>query len=91
LLADNTPQSGTAPMRISLTIPDGADRLTVDIWDQFGEHVRQLIDETQPATGLRTVDWDVTDDTGSPLEGGSFLLRVTVDDRSESQIVHVTR
>src|SRR5581483_2488772 len=25
LLADNTPQSGTAPMRISLTIPDGAD------------------------------------------------------------------
>jgi photosystem II stability/assembly factor-like uncharacterized protein len=91
LLADNTPQSSAAPIQISLTIPDGADRLTIDIWDRFGQHVCQLIDEAQPATGARTVDWDVTDDTGGPLEGGSFLLRVTVDDRSESQIVHLTR
>jgi len=50
-----------------------------------------LVDEPRPAAGPRTVDWDATDDAGQPLAGGSFILRVTVDDRSESQIVHVIR
>ena len=61
----------------------------MDAWDRFGEHVRTVIDEPQPAAGPRTIDWDVTDDAGRPL-GGSFLLRVTIDGQSESQIVHIT-
>ncbi|MGH3994824.1 MAG: FlgD immunoglobulin-like domain containing protein, partial [Pseudonocardiaceae bacterium] len=79
------------PLQVAVTVPAGADRLTIGIWDRFGEHVRQLLDEPQPTQGPRTVDWDVTDDTGQQLDDGSFLLRVTVDGQSESQIVHVKR
>jgi hypothetical protein len=63
----------------------------IDIWDRFGEHVRRLADEPRPADGSRTVTGDVTDDTGRSLGEGGFLIRVTVDGRSESQIVQMTR
>jgi photosystem II stability/assembly factor-like uncharacterized protein len=90
LLDDNAPTQSGSPLQVAVTVPDGADRLTIDIWDRFGEHVRRLLDEPRPTDGSRIVDWDVTDDTGRQLDG-SFLLRVTVDGQSESQIVHITR
>ncbi|MGH4016527.1 MAG: FlgD immunoglobulin-like domain containing protein [Pseudonocardiaceae bacterium] len=90
-LDDNAPAQSRGPLQVAVTVPAGADRLTIGIWDRFGEHVRQLLDEPQPTQGPRTVDWDVTDDTGQQLDDGSFLLRVTVDGQSESQIVHVKR
>ncbi len=91
ILADNTPRCSDVPLHLAITVPDGAARLTVDVWDRFGEYVRQVLDEPQPATGPRTVDWDTTDDGGQPQAEGSFILRVTVDDHSESQIMHITR
>ncbi|MGH8920098.1 MAG: FlgD immunoglobulin-like domain containing protein, partial [Actinomycetes bacterium] len=91
LLDDNTPSRSDPPLQLTVTVPDGAELLTIDIWDRFGEHIRRLLDEPQPAPGPRTVDWDVTDHAGAPLDGGSFILRVTVDGRSESQIMHITR
>jgi photosystem II stability/assembly factor-like uncharacterized protein len=91
LLENNTPSRSDVPLHLAITVPEGAARLTVDVWDRFGEHVRQLLDEPQPAAGPRTVDWDATDNGGQPLAEGSFILRVTVDDHSESQIVHITR
>jgi hypothetical protein len=90
LLDDNAPTQSGSPLQVAVTVPDGADRLTIDIWDRFGEHVRRLLDEPRPTDGSRIVDWDVTDDTGRQLDG-SFLLRVTVDGQSESQIVQITR
>jgi len=90
-LDDNAPRSSDVPLLLPVTVPDSAGHLTVTIWDRFGRHVRRLVDEPRPAAGPRTVDWDATDDAGQPLAGGSFILRVTVDDRSESQIVHVIR
>jgi photosystem II stability/assembly factor-like uncharacterized protein len=90
LLDDNTPLSTGVPVRVPLSVPDGAGQLVIDIWDRFGEHVRSLIDEKNPVAGARTAEWDGTDDTGRPVTG-SVLLRVTVDGHSESQIAHVTR
>ncbi len=89
-LDDNTPSRSDAPLHLAVTVPDGAELLMVDVWDRFGEHIHRLVEEPRPAAGQRTVDWDVTDDAHRPL-AGSFLLRVTVDGRSESQIVHITR
>ncbi|MGQ0717120.1 MAG: YCF48-related protein [Pseudonocardiales bacterium] len=88
-LDDNTPIRSDAPLHLAVTVPDGAELLMVDVWDRFGEHVHRLVEEPRPAAGSRTADWDATDDAGQPLSG-SFLIRVTVDDRSESQIVHIT-
>jgi hypothetical protein len=89
LLDDNAPSRSDGPLQLAVTVPDGAELLTIDIWDRFGEYVHRLLDEPQPAPGPRTVGWDATD-AGAPLAGG-FILRVTVDGRSESQIVHITR
>lgn len=91
LLEDNSPRRSDVPLRLAVTVPDGAKRLTVGVWDRFGEHVRQLLDEPQPAAGPRTVEWDATDGAGQPMTEGSFIIRLTADDHSESQIVHITR
>jgi len=88
-LTDNAPSRSDVPLQLAATVPDGAGRLAVDVWDRFGEHVRRVLDDPGPAAGPRTVEWDATDDAGRAL-AGSFLLRVTVDGRSESQIVHIT-
>ena len=53
--------------------------------------VRRLVDENNPPSGVRTVQWDGANDTGEPLQAGAFILRLTVDGRSESQIVHLVR
>lgn len=89
-LDGNAPRRGRWPLPLRLTVPDGSQRLIIDIWDRFGEHVRRLADERSPATGPRTVSWDGTDGTGRPLQGGSFLLRVSVDGYSESQILNIS-
>jgi photosystem II stability/assembly factor-like uncharacterized protein len=90
LLAANAPGRVAGPVELGVTIPAGAASLNVDIWDRFGEKVRRAAAETDPTQGTRTVTWDGTDDAGHPLGAGSFIVRVTVDGRAESQIVHVT-
>jgi len=90
-LRSNEPADEERPVRIPVTVPDGAAHLTVNIWDRFGEHARHLVDEAEPRAGSRDVQWDVDDDAGQPLDAGSYILRVTVDGTSESQILRVRR
>ncbi len=90
-LRSNEPADEDRPVRIPVTVPDGAGQLIVDVWDRFGEHVRHLVDEPQPAPGARALEWTVDDDAGHPRPSGSYILRVTVDGSSESQILRVRR
>jgi photosystem II stability/assembly factor-like uncharacterized protein len=90
LLADNAPTVSGLPLRITAKLPGGAGAFRVGIWDRFGELVRRLVDEKQPQSGDRSVEWDGADDDGRPLQDGAFIVRITVDGRSESQIVHLT-
>jgi photosystem II stability/assembly factor-like uncharacterized protein len=89
LLDSNEPTASGRPVRISVTIPTDASRLAVTVWERFGDRVRRLADETGPTAGVRTVEWDVTNDVGEPLDPGSFIVRVTVDGHSESRTVQV--
>jgi photosystem II stability/assembly factor-like uncharacterized protein len=90
LLQDNAPIRAERPLRLPITVPEGARFVRVDVWDRFGEHVGTLLDEPDPVPGSRTVEWDVTDESGSPLSG-SLLVRVSDAATSESRIVHVPR
>ncbi len=90
LLDGNDPVTTGRPLRIAVTVPEGAERLIVDIWDRFGELVRELVDEPAPSPGARTVEWDATDAAGQPLDPGGFLVRVTAGAVSESQVVQLT-
>ena len=87
LLDDATPVQVNRPIEIGFTTPPAARRLTIDVWDRFGEPVRQLVDETDPASGHRSVTWDFTSDAGSPLPDGYYIYRVTIDGQAESRIV----
>jgi hypothetical protein len=90
LLGDNTPRRTPVPLDLAVTVPAAASRLKIDVWDRFGFKVRGVLAETDPTEGARTVAWDGTDDGGVSLGAGSFIVRVTVDGHSESQIVHTT-
>lgn len=81
--------SGDGVLRIPVTVPEGASRLVANVWERFGHHVRRLVDEADPAPGDRTIEWDMTDDAGRPVRPGTYIVRITVDDDSESQIVRV--
>jgi hypothetical protein len=70
-----------APLSIPITVPEGASRVEVNVWERFGRHVVRVLEEADPAPGARTVEWDAAG------RSGSHIVRVTVDDDSESQIV----
>jgi hypothetical protein len=91
VLDDATPVQVDRPLEISFTAPPGARRLTIEVWDRFAEPVRQLVDETDPASGHRSVIWDFTSDDGAPLPDGSYVYRVTIDGQAESRIVQLTK
>jgi hypothetical protein len=77
--------AGGARIRIDFTVPPGSSRATVNVWERFGKHVAAILDESGPTSGARTVEWDPGE------RGGIFIVRATVDDDSESQIVNVPR
>lgn len=74
---------------LSLNIPQGAEKLTVRVWDRFGNLVAKPVDEPNPAPGARTLRWDGKHAAGYALDPGHFILRVTVDQRSESKLVRL--
>lgn len=83
LLESEAETDGGRRVRIPVTVPDDSSRIAVNVWERFGRPIGQILDESNPAAGTRTVEWDATG------HSGSFIVRVTVDDDSESQIIWV--
>jgi photosystem II stability/assembly factor-like uncharacterized protein len=81
------PLVATGSVQFSITIPPNATRLAVYIWDPFGELVRTLVDESNPPSGTRILQWDRTDKSGQVLPPGMFIWRVLVDQVTESRMV----
>jgi flagellar hook assembly protein FlgD len=84
------PLQASGSVRVPITVAANSKRLGAWIWDQFGELVRTLVDETNPAAGARVLEWDRTDAAGRLLAPGYFIWRVTVDGTSESRLVRAT-
>jgi photosystem II stability/assembly factor-like uncharacterized protein len=83
------PLVATGSVQFLITIPPNATRLAVYIWDRFGEFVRTLVDEANPSSGTRTLQWDRTDKSGQVLPPGIFIWRVLVDQVTESRLVQM--
>jgi photosystem II stability/assembly factor-like uncharacterized protein len=83
------PADAAGDATIPVMIPPGASRLTVRIWDRFGDPVRVLADETAPAAGARELRWNRTSDAGAVVPRGYYIWRATIDGRSESRLVHL--
>lgn len=90
LAASEGPDETAPPVEIVFTVPAGAQRLTINVWDRFAVHVARPIDEQNPRSGRRSFAWDFRDDTGASLEPGYYVYRVSIDDDSESRVIRVT-
>lgn len=72
---------------ILLDVPEGTQRLCVNVWDRFGSHVATLVEETAPTAGLRHVSWDFQVRPDLPDAKGYFIYRVNADDLVESRVL----
>ena len=79
--------SGSDSVAPTIDVPVGTARLTVRIWDCFGQFVRMLLDEDSPESGSRKLNWDFTNDKGFREEAGAFIMRVTMDGSSQSLLI----
>ena len=88
-LSSTEPEETRGPVEIVYTAPQGAQHLTIGIWDRFGKYVRKLLDQHQPPPGKHTLTWNLKDDSGRTVSRGAFIYRITIDDEAESQIIIV--
>jgi photosystem II stability/assembly factor-like uncharacterized protein len=84
---DLEPLEAVGQTSMTIAVPVNASRLTVRIWDRFGDQAWTLVDEANPSSGSRTLVWDRIDDAGQLLPAGYVIWRVTVDQTSESRLV----
>lgn len=78
---------GNVPMRLS--VPAGTKRLTLHIWNRFGEEVGCVLDEIRPVAGPRVYSWDGSDWRGSAVGSGDYIVRLTADDLSASSLLRI--
>jgi photosystem II stability/assembly factor-like uncharacterized protein len=89
LLAARGSEMTGRPAAIAFRVPAGAKRLSVNVWDHYGVHVREVIDQPDPAAGPGSVAWDGRTDAGEPAPPGYYVYRVSIDDDSESRVLHL--
>ncbi|MEM7350066.1 MAG: YCF48-related protein [Acidobacteriota bacterium] len=85
-LAVSDGTTATGHVTLDFQVPEGTQRLRVRLFNQFGFHIRSLVDETDPEAGSRSIEWDGLDAAGRPCVGpGAVICRVTTDDHAESR------
>ncbi|HLM02180.1 MAG TPA: FlgD immunoglobulin-like domain containing protein, partial [Pyrinomonadaceae bacterium] len=89
ILDSNEPEEVTDSVEIAYTVPPGAENVTINIWDRFGEDVRRLLDEKAPEPGSYSIIWDFRNDTGEKLSPDFYIYRITIDSKAESRIVRL--
>lgn len=88
-LTTNAPAQFEKSVKIEYTLPENAQKVTLDIWNQFGAYVRKLVDESNPSAGQKSVVWDGKNDAGESLQPGIFIYRLTVDGNAESRVIRL--
>ncbi len=82
-LKQNYPNPFNPTTRIAFAVPrQGHVRL--DVFNLLGQKVRTLVDEDLPA-GNHSVEFDGTDNYGSPVASGIYFYRITTADDTDSK------
>lgn len=79
--------AGNVPIR--LNVPAGTKRLTLHVWNRFGEEVGCVLDELRPVIGVRVFSWDGSDFRGDLLVSGDYIVRLTADDLTASSLLRI--
>ncbi len=83
------PNPFNASTVVSYEVP-ASSRVEVLVCDLRGRPVRRLVSAEVPA-GLHIIRWDGTDDAGSPLPSGVYLVRLEAGSRAAVQKVVLVR
>jgi photosystem II stability/assembly factor-like uncharacterized protein len=75
------------PVAIPLDVPGATRRLSLAVWDRFGNELGTVLDETKPASGPRIFSWAGRDGRGDRVATGDYIVRVVADDEVASSIV----
>jgi len=82
-LSQNYPNPFNPSTTISYNLPRRSD-VTIEIFNLLGQRVRTLVDESQ-SSGPHQVEWDGTDETGSPVSSGVYLYRLKAGESVQSK------
>jgi len=80
-LAQNHPNPFNPVTEVAFTVPSGAGRVTLTIYDVGGRVVRTLVDGELPA-GPAKVVWDGTGDSGQSLASGVYFAKLATGEQS---------
>lgn len=84
-LRQNYPNPFSSSTKISYKISEpGVVRITV--FDLVGRAVKVLVEEEQTA-GVHHVDWDGENENGIPVASGTFIVRLDINNRSDSMML----
>jgi len=81
-LFQNYPNPFNPSTNIVFDLPKPS-RVTIDIYNILGQHVKTLLDETRP-TGRYEVTWNSTDDNGQKVSSGIYLYVMRAGEFSRS-------
>ncbi len=80
VLQPNFPNPFNPSTMISYTLPQSG-RVTLSIYNTFGQHIRTLVNEEQNAGAYSHV-WNATDETGNKVSSGIYLYRIEFTDNT---------
>ncbi|MBL0177022.1 MAG: T9SS type A sorting domain-containing protein [Ignavibacteria bacterium] len=84
-LSQNYPNPFNPVTTISYSLQAPA-RVTLAVFDLLGTPVKTLVNESKDA-GAYQVSWDATDDLGRKLPSGSYMLKLTAGDFSQTRMM----
>jgi hypothetical protein len=82
-LQQNYPNPFNPTTAISYVLPKATD-VTLVVYNTLGQKVKTLVATSQTA-GEHSVEWDGTDDTGSPVASGVYLYKLSSPDYSSTR------
>jgi len=81
-LSQNYPNPFNPETRITVSVPEGMDRATLEIFNLLGEKIKQF---ELPTGGTNSLLWDGKDEQGTVLPSGLYLYRLTAGEYSETK------
>ncbi|MEM6287780.1 MAG: M43 family zinc metalloprotease [Bacteroidota bacterium] len=80
------PNPGRGRITVPLAVPDGAERLTVEVYDTVGRLVATLADDVPASAGYPELTWDA-----GAVPQGLYLVRVRSGERAAVARLTITR
>lgn len=74
------------PVTTFLYTLENDNHVTLKVYNTVGQEIITLVDEFQ-ASGSQRIEWDGLDQKGQPVPSGTYLYKITVDDRVQTNTV----